>query len=92
MLPTQKGVFLCTGTRLAYAGRTPTPFFLLLWRMPKLKRLPTVLGSILTILFVFLQLKELKEAHHKALLNALKHPDANVQQLLKETEEKYKSK
>ena len=61
-------------------------------RTPKLKRLPTVLGSILTISFVFLQLKELKEAHHKALLNALKHPDADVQQLLKETEEKYKSK
>ena len=62
-----------------YAGRTP-------------KRLPTVLGSILTISFVFLQLKELKEAHHKALLNTLKHPDVDVQQLLKETEEKYKSK
>ena len=67
-------------------------FFLLLRRTPKLKRLLTVLGSILTILFVFLQLKELKEAHHKALLNTLKHPDADVQQLLKETEEKYKSK
>ena len=67
-------------------------FFLLLQRTPKLKRLPTIVGSILTVSFIFLQLKELKEAHHKALLNALKHPDADVQQLLKETEEKYKSK
>ena len=84
----KKGVFYA----LVPVRHTPTPFFLLLRHMPKLKHLPTVLGSILTISFVFLQLKELKEAHHKALLNALKHPDADVQQLLKETEEKYKSK
>ena len=86
------GVSLCTGTYSAYVNSFFPTVTAYAGRTPKLKRLPTVLGSILTISFVFLQLKELKEAHHKALLNALKHPDADVQQLLKETEEKYKSK
>ena len=46
-------------------------------------------------LYVFLpvfQLREIKEANQQAILNALRHPDANITKLLEETEAKYKSK
>ena len=78
------------GTRLAYANSFFPTVTVYAGHTPKLKGSPTVLGSILTISYVFLQLKELKEAQHKTLLNTLKHPDADVQQLLKETEENTK--
>ena len=38
----------------------------------------------------YLQLREIKEANQKAILNALKHPDANITKLLEETETRYK--
>ena len=38
------------------------------------------------------QLWEIKEANQQAILNALRHPDANITKLLEETEVKYKSK
>ena len=41
--------------------------------------------------FVF-QLKEVKEANKNVILNALKFPEADIQKLIKETEERYKSK
>ena len=38
------------------------------------------------------QLQEIKEANQQAILNALRHPDANITKLLEEKEAKYKSK
>ena len=46
---------------------------------------------IYTFLNVF-QLREIKEANQQVILNALKHPNANITKLLEETEEKYRSK
>ena len=46
--------------------------------------------EIHVFLYLF-QLREIKEANHQAILNALKHPNADITKLLAETEEKYKS-
>ena len=56
---------------------------------------PGIHQSLNMELYVFLpvfQLWEIKEANQQAILNTLRHPDANITKLLEETEAKYKSK
>ena len=88
--PCPKKGFLRTGTRSAYAGSFLAIGTAYAERTPNRLRLRSILhGS--NAFDSYFQLKELKESHQAALLNALKHPNADVEQLLKETEEKYKS-
>ena len=57
--------------------------------MPGIRRSPNM--PIYTFLNVF-QLREIEEANQQVILNALKHPNADITKLLEETEEKYRSK
>ena len=68
------------GVRRAYADQ----LFEIFWHTPKTLRL-------IRLFFYSFQLKEVKEANWNAIMNALKFPEANIQQLIKEMEEKYKS-
>ena len=51
-------------------------------------RTPGVRRSLINVPVSF-QLREIKEANQRAMLNALNHPDANITKLLEETEAKY---
>ena len=51
-------------------------------------RTPGVRRSLINVPVSF-QLREIKEANQRAILNALNHPDANITKLLEETEAKY---
>ena len=42
--------------------------------------------------FDIFQLREIKEANHRAIVNALEHPSADIQKLIADTEAKYKGK
>ena len=78
-------VFLCTGTHLVYAD----PFFHSDRHTPSIHRSPNTEFHMFLPVF---QLWKIKEANQQAILNALRHPDANITKLLEETKAKYKSK